>query len=85
MITAHKYLNLDLSVIRISSLIIQHLKQNGLMEYDELLQGIVNELGDNAKEVYPYALNFLFLLNKINYQAGELDAFELNETKQVIL
>jgi len=37
-------------------------------------------LGDKAKENYPYALNFLFLLNKIKYQ--ELtDTFSFNEVK----
>jgi hypothetical protein len=80
MITAHKYLNLDLSVINISSLIIDKLKKNNLLKYDELLGIIVSILGEKSKEVFPYALNFLFLLNKISY-FSELDTFELNETK----
>ena len=80
MITAHKYLNLDLSVINISALIIDKLKKNSLLKYDELLSLILSNLGESSKEVFPYALNFLFLLNKLSY-LPELDLFQLNEIK----
>lgn len=78
MITAHKYLNLDLSVINISAILISELKGNGILTYDELFRFAVLMFGENAKEVFPYALNFLFLFDKIRYHEGELDAFELN-------
>lgn len=77
MITAHKYLNLDLSVINVSALIIDRLKKHSLLKYDELLNITTDALGKNAKEVFPYALNFLFLLNKLNY-LQEFDVFQLN-------
>ena len=80
MITPNKYLNLDLSVINVSALIIDKLKKNSLLKYDELLTLTLSTLGKNAKEVFPYALNFLFLLNKLSY-LPELDLFQLNETK----
>lgn len=80
MITAHKYLNLDLSVINVSALIIDKLKKNSLLRYDELLTLVTQALGKNVKEIFPYALNFLFLLNKLSY-LPELDVFQLNETK----
>lgn len=80
MITAHKYLNLDLSVINISALIIDRLKKDGVLKYDELRQNVIRTLGEKAKEAFPYALNFLFLLDKLVY-IPHLDAFELNETK----
>lgn len=80
MITAHKYLNLDLSVINVSALIIDKLKKNKLLNYDELLSLVIYALGKSAKEVFPYALNFLFLLNKLSY-LPESDQFKLNETK----
>ena len=80
MITAHKYLNLDLSVINVSALIIDKLKKNSLLRYDELLTLVTQTLGKNVKEIFPYALNFLFLLNKLSY-LPELDVFQLNETK----
>lgn len=80
MITAHKYLNLDLSVINISALIIAKLKQNNLLKYDKLLENLVSIHGEKTSEIFPYSLSFLFLLGKISY-IQELDAFQLNETK----
>jgi hypothetical protein len=62
-------------------LIIQELKKNDLLRYDELLKSVVTALGSNAREVFPYALNFLFLFDKITYRKGSLDDFQLNETK----
>jgi len=80
MITAHKYLNLDFSVINMSALIIDKLNKNSLLQYDELLGLAVSAYGEKTKETFPYALNFLFLLGKINY-LSEFDGFQLNETK----
>lgn len=77
MITPHKYLNLDLSVINVSALIIQQLKEHKLIKYDELLYLVMSQLGKKTKETFPYAINFLYLLDKITYHDGELDAFEL--------
>lgn len=77
MITPHKYLNLDLSVINVSALIIQQLKEHKLIKYDELLYLVMSQLGKKTKENFPYAINFLYLLDKIIYHDGELDAFEL--------
>ncbi len=79
MIAAHKYLNLDLSVINLSAFVIDKLKKNNLL-HDELLNLTTSHYGKEAKEVFPYVLNFLFLLNKIKY-LPELDLFQLNETK----
>lgn len=79
MITAHKYLNLDLSVINLSAFVIDRLKKNHLLQ-DELLNLAISSFGKEAKEVFPYVLNFLFLLDKITY-LPELDLFQLNETK----
>lgn len=79
MIGAHKYLNLDLSVINVSALIISKLKGNNLLKYDELLGLLVSVLGEKVRDVFPYSLNFLFLLGKITY-LNKLDAFQLDET-----
>lgn len=78
MITAHKYLNLDLSVINVSALIIQELLSQKAIRYDALLAKVVTTLGSESKNVYPYALNFLFLLDKIQYQIKE-DIFQLKQ------
>lgn len=81
MIEPHKYLNLDFSVFNISAFIIKELKRTNLVKYDELLNSLVSKLGEETKEVYPYALDFLFLLDKIKYHNAPVDAFELNEIK----
>jgi len=80
MITPHKYLNLDLSVISISALVIDRLIRFDLLKYEELLSMIESSFDARAKEIFPYALNFLFLLNKIHY-LPEFDAFKLYETE----
>jgi hypothetical protein len=80
MIKPNRHTNPDYSVINISAYILKLLRAHSTIEYDKLLGKVINELGDKAKENYPYALNFLFLLNKIKYQ--ELtDTFSFNEVK----
>ncbi len=81
MIEPHKYLNLDVCVLNISAFIIKELQRTNLVKYDELLGSLVSKLGEETKEVYPYAIDFLFLLNKIKYHNAPVDAFELNEVK----
>jgi hypothetical protein len=78
MITAHKYLNLDICVINLSALIIQELLPQKVVRYDALLTKVVTTLGAEAKNVYPYALNFLFLLDKIQYHIKN-DSFQLKQ------
>jgi hypothetical protein len=45
-----------------------------------LLNKITDTLGDEAKMNFPYALNFLFLLGKLNYEQ-KTDSFRANEIK----
>jgi hypothetical protein len=80
MIKGHKYLNLDVSVINVSALIIKKLKKDNFLQYDELLGFVMSVLGKNSKEVFIYALNFLFLVDKIQY-FPEIDAFQWKEEK----
>jgi len=85
MIRPDKYTNPDYSVINISAAILEELKSNYFISYNELLEKILNnkKIGNRAKENYPYALNFLYLLGKIDYQE-DTDQFIYiieNETK----
>jgi hypothetical protein len=80
MIKPNRHTNPDYSVINVSAYIIKLLKAQYNIEYDKLQRKVINELGEKAKENYPYALNFLFILDKIKYQ--ELtDTFIFNEVK----
>ncbi len=80
MIRPDRYTDLDYSVLNISSFILKQLNSFYEISYDSLLEKISTILGNEAKENYPYALNFLFLLNKISYNQ-ETDSFIYNETK----
>lgn len=80
MIKPDRYLNPDWSVLNISGFMLKRLSAKYAIEYDRLLESIQNELGDEARENFPYALNFLFLLGKIEYIKSK-DAFVLNEVK----
>ena len=81
MIRPDRHTNPDYSVINISALISKQLNVFYAISYDSLLKKVIDGLGKESKENYPYALNFLFLLGKLNYQQ-ETDSFTLNhETK----
>ena len=81
MIRPDRHTNPDFSVINISALILKQLNAFYAISYDSLLKKVIDALGEESKENYPYALNFLFILGKLNYQQ-ETDSFTLNhETK----
>lgn len=78
MIKLDKHSNLDYSVVNISFILIRKLLIRGAIGYDDLLSIVVEELGERAETNYPYAINFLYMLDKIKYDS-ELDTFTLNE------
>ena len=67
MITPDKYFDLKNSVINVSASIIKALQKINVLTYDELEMEIHKTLGEDSINIFPYALNFLFLLNKIEY------------------
>lgn len=69
MITPDKYFDLKNSVINVSASIIRALQRINVLSYDELESEACKSLGDESKHIFPYALNFLFLLNKIEYNS----------------
>lgn len=79
MITPHKYLDLDLSVINLGAIILQILKQHDVIKYDDLLSEVVSRRGQNAKEVFIPTLSLLYVLGKVEYHK-DIDSIEyLNE------
>lgn len=70
MITPNKYLDLKLSIINVSALIIKPLQKINILSYEELENEVSKQLGKEVKHIFPYALNFLFLLDKIEYNAN---------------
>lgn len=67
MIKPEKYLNLNLSVLEISALIIKYLRKNNYLYYSEMIDRLIKTKGENAKEVILPSLNLLFALGKIEY------------------
>jgi hypothetical protein len=80
MITPHKYLDLNTSLINISAYLLKEFKLHRILKYDEVYNFIIKNFGEQAKEILPYSINFLFLLGLLEYHST-IDAFELNEIK----
>ena len=78
MLKPNKHLNLQLSSINVSGLIIKILKDVQILTFDELLNNVKRGSNDDVKEMFLPALSFLFLLGKIQYHEG-IDSFELKQ------
>ncbi len=82
MITPTKYMDLDLSVVRVSSMLIKLFENNRVMEYSEVLQYLVGKIGEDVKHVFVPSLDFLYLLGMIEYhlQTDSLEFIGKNNT-----
>lgn len=82
MITPTKYMDLDLSVIRVSSVIIKLFGKNRVMEYGEVLEYLVGKIGEDVKHIFVPTLDFLYLLGMIKYhlQTDSLEFIAKNNT-----
>ena len=80
MIKPDIHTNPKYSILNISTVILSELNVFYSIQYDNLLNKITDTLGDEAKMNFPYALNFLFLLGKLNYEQTT-DSFRANEIK----
>ena len=80
MIKPDRHINPETSILNVSAFILNYLNKHYDISYDFLLSKIISNLGEQAKENYPYALNFLFILGKIKY-ISESDSFIYNATK----
>ncbi len=80
MIKPDRHTNPDTSVLNIGAFILNKIKSSTTISYEELMTAVVDGLGKPAQENYPYALNFLYLLGKIEY-IESLDSFKYNAAK----
>ena len=80
MIKPDRHMNPDFSVINISAFILKQMNPFYDISYDDLLRKVIENIGEGAKENYPYALNFLYLLGKIIY-LEQTDSFKYYATK----
>lgn len=75
MITPNSFLDLDNSVLRISSIILKVLNNKKIMTYDEILKYLLKKEGENILLVLLNALSFLYILGTIEYHL-KTDSFE---------
>lgn len=80
MLRPDKHMNLDFSILNVAAFILSQFKRREEVGYDELAELLTDSMNNNAVSNYPYALNFLFLLDKINYNPDN-DSFTINETE----
>ena len=76
MITPHKYLNLDLSILRISSIILKFLLQDNLIPYNEVIYRLRQVEPQISMETILISINFLYLFGVIDFDAQK-DMFKL--------
>jgi len=67
MIKPDRHTNPDNSAINVSAVILSHLNEFYDITYDELSAKVIKALGKEARENFPYALDFLYLLGKVEY------------------
>ncbi len=77
MLKPDKHTKPKLSVINVAGLIIEELQQSKIIGCSELLDSLIKRTSDSVKEVFLYALSFLFLLGKVEY-ISKLDAIKLS-------
>ena len=75
-----KHTNLKCSILNVSGVILKVLKENGIIEYDELFELLRQEIGEDMGDFFLLSLSFLFIHMKLEYNS-ELDSIRLiNET-----
>jgi len=67
MITPTKYMDLDLSVVRVASMLIKLFEKNKILGYGELFECLASRAGEDVKHAFVPALDFLYLLGMIEY------------------
>lgn len=77
MISPNKYTNINLSVIGISSTILEILKKEDILTYEQLLFKIVGIKWELVKQNFLESLIFLHILWKIEY-FNSSDTIKLN-------
>lgn len=67
MLTPRKNLDLDTSLLRVAALMLRELQKRGVMEFERLRSVVTRRIGRNAELMFLPALDFLFLLGRVEY------------------
>ena len=81
MIYPDEIMDLDSSVIRISSIILKKMNKDRIVKYPELLNYLIKKEGENVRFVFLPCIIFLYSFGKIEYHI-KTDSLEgKNETE----
>jgi hypothetical protein len=67
MLTPRKHLDLDVSVLRISAIMLRELKKRGVIELERLRAIVIRRTGPDGELSFLPALGLLYLLGKVDY------------------
>lgn len=67
MLKPSKHADPSLSILNIAGLTIEILQQNMILTYDDLLMILTHRTSEEVREVYHYALSFLYIVGRIEY------------------
>jgi len=67
MLTPRKHLDLNTSLLRIAAIMLKELHKRGVIEMMTLKQKVIRRVGSNGELMFLPALNFLYLLGKVEY------------------
>ena len=76
MLKPSKHADPSLSVLNIAGLTIDILQQNKILTHNDLLASLIHRTSESVKEVYHYALSFLYIVGKVEY-IPEIDALRI--------
>ena len=74
MISPNKHTDIGTSVPYIAGLALKEITSSGIIKYDHLKRSVTNKIGQNLGDAFEYAVSFLFLLNRIEYNQSS-DSF----------
>jgi len=67
MLTPRKHLDLNTSLLRVAAIMLKELRRRGVIEMMVLKHRVVRKVGSNGELVFLSALNFLYLLGRVEY------------------
>jgi hypothetical protein len=66
-LTPKKHLDLDVSVVRVSAIMLRELSRHGVVQFEKLRGVVIRRVGADGDLSFMPALSFLFLLGRVEY------------------
>lgn len=67
MILPEKHTDPSLTIVNISSIILEYLLNSSVSDYDDLLDYVIVKTSEKSRPLFQYSLTFLYSLEKISY------------------